>query len=128
MRTFLCVMTHQRRLGAVLLLAGYDTGVAECAPMLSKRLGFTEADTITLSNRNHYLFFQCTTFAGDLGVAVTVKCGCLVGTHQQVINALQERLQHAKDLKERLSKAIHAIVNGGVAQGCCALLSSALAS
>ena len=45
--------------------------------------------------------------------------------HQQVINALQERLQHAKDLKERLSKAeksIHAIVNGGVAQGavlCC---------
>lgn len=99
--------------------------------MLSKRLGFTEADTITLSNRNHYLFFQCTTFAGDLGLAVIVKCGCLVGIHQQVINALQERLQHAKELKERLSKAeksIHAIVNGGVAQRCCALLSSALAS
>ena len=85
-------MTHQRRLGAVLLLAGYDTGVAECAPVLSKRLGFTEADTITLSNRNHYLFFQCTTFAGDLGLAVIVKCGCLVGTHTMRTKKQRERV------------------------------------
>ncbi len=56
--------------------------------------------------------------------------GCLVGIYQEAVNALRERLQHAKLVKDRLSEvelSIDAVVNGGVAQGCCALLSSVFA-
>jgi hypothetical protein len=117
----------EQLLGADLVLAGYRIGIEEHAPMFSRRLGFTKADTITLSNHNNHLFFRCTTFAGDSGSALILKDGCLVGIHQEAINALRERLQHAKLVKDRLTeaeKSIDAIVNGGVAQGCCALLSS----
>ena len=120
----------EQLLGADLVLAGYRIGIEEYAPMFSRRLGFTKADTITLSNHNNHLFFRCTTFAGDSGAAFILMDGCLVGIHQEAVNALRERLQHAKLVKDRLSEvelSIDAIVNGGVAQGCCALLSSVFA-
>ncbi|DBB04738.1 TPA: hypothetical protein ACH3X3_010041 [Trebouxia sp. C0006] len=50
------------------------------------------------------------------GSALILKDGCLVGIHQEAINALRERLQHAKLVKDRLTeaeKSIDAIVNGG---------------
>ncbi|KAL0029833.1 hypothetical protein WJX77_002744 [Trebouxia sp. C0004] len=61
------------------------------------------------------------------GSALILKDGRLVGIQQEAINALREKLQHAKLVKDRLTeaeKSIDAIVNGGVAQGCCALLAS----
>ena len=117
----------KRLLGADLVLARYRIGIEEYAPIFSRRLGFTKADTITLSNHNTHLFFCCTTFAGHSGAALILKDGCVVGIHQDAVNALREQLQHAKLVKDRLTeaeKSIDAIVNGGVAQGCCALLSS----
>lgn len=119
----------EQLLGADLVLAGYRIGIEEYAPMFSRRLGFTKADTITLSNHNNHLFFRCTTFA-DSGAALILMDGCLVGIHQEAVNALRERLQHAKLIKDRLSEvelSIDAVVSGGVAQGCCALLSSVFA-
>ncbi|DBA78957.1 TPA: hypothetical protein ACH3X1_008830 [Trebouxia sp. C0004] len=62
-----------------------------------------------------------------VGSALILKDGRLVGIQQEAINALREKLQHAKLVKDRLTeaeKSIDAIVNGGVAQGCCALLAS----
>lgn len=120
----------EQLVGADLVLAGYRIGIEEYAPMLSRRLGFTKADTITISNHNNHLFFRCTTFAGDSGAALILMDGCLVGIHQEAVNALRERLQHAKLVKDRLSEvelSIDAVVNGGIAQGCCALLSSVFA-
>lgn len=120
----------EQLLGADLVLAGYCIGIEEYAPMFSRRLGFTKADTITLSNHNNHLFFRCTTFAGDSGAALILMDGCLVSIHQEAVNALRERLQHAKLVKDRLSEvelSIDAVVSGGVAQGCCALLSSVFA-
>ena len=76
--------------------------------MFSRRLGFTKAATITLSNHNNHLFFRCTTFAGDSGSALILKDGCLVYTHQQTINALQERLQRAKLVKDRVDDRLEA--------------------
>jgi len=117
----------EQLLGADLVLAGYRIGIEEYTPMFSRRLGFTKADTITLSNHNNHIFFRCSTFAGDSSSALILKDGCLVGIHQEAINALREMLQHAKLVKDRLTeaeKSIDAIVNGGVAQGCCALLAS----
>ncbi|KAL0052530.1 hypothetical protein WJX82_003467 [Trebouxia sp. C0006] len=120
----------EQLVGADLVLAGYCIGIEEYAPMFSRRLGFTKADTITLSNHNNHLFFRCTTFAGDSGAALILMDGCLVGIHQEAVNALRERLQHAKLVKDMLSEvelSIDAVVNRGVAQGCCALLSSVFA-
>ena len=117
----------EQLVGADLVLAGYRIGVEEYVPMFSRRLGFTKADTITLSSRNHHLYFRCTTFAGDSGSAFILKDGCLVGIHQEAINTLRERLQHAKIVNDRLTeaeKSIDVVVNGGVLQGCCALLAS----
>ena len=114
-------------LGANLVLAGYRIGIEEYAPMFSRRLGFTKADAITLSNHKNHLLFRCTIFAGDSGAALIVKDGYLVGIHQEAVNALRERVQHAKVVKDKLGEAeqaIDAIVSGGVAQGCCALPSS----
>ena len=116
----------EQLLGADHVLAGYRIGIEEYTPMSSRRLGFTEADTITLSNHNH-ISFRCSTFAGDSGSALILKDGCLVGIHQEAINALRKRLQHAKLVKTRLresERSIDAFVNGGVAQGYYALLAS----
>lgn len=115
--------------GTDLVLAGYRIGIEEYAPMFSKKLGFTKANAVTLSNHNH-LLFQCTPFAGDSGAALILKDGCLVGIHQEAVNALRERMQHAKVVKDRLSEveqSIDALVSGGTSQGCCALLSSVFA-
>ncbi|DBA73556.1 TPA: hypothetical protein ACH3X2_009799 [Trebouxia sp. C0005] len=120
----------EQLVGTDLVLAGYCIGIEEYAPMFSRKLGFTKADAITLSNHNNHLLFRCTTFAGDSGAALILKDGCLVGIHQEAVNALRERLQHAKVVKDRLSEveqSIDALVSGGTAQGCCALLSSVFA-
>ena len=117
----------ERLLEAELVLAGYRIGVEKYVQMFSRKLGFTKADTITLSNQNKHLFFRCTTFAGDSGTALILKDGDLVGIHQEAISALRERLQHAKLVQDRLTeaeKSIDAVLSGGVAQGCCALQSS----
>ena len=120
----------EQLVGTDLVLAGYRIGIEEYAPMFSRKLGFTKADAITLSNHNNHLLFRCTTFAGDSGAALILKDGCLVGIHQEAVNALRERLQHAKVVKDRLTEveqSIDALVSGGTAQGCCALLSSVFA-
>ncbi|KAL0029834.1 hypothetical protein WJX77_002744 [Trebouxia sp. C0004] len=73
------------------------------------------------------IFFSRATRTADNGSALILKDGRLVGIQQEAINALREKLQHAKLVKDRLTeaeKSIDAIVNGGVAQGCCALLAS----
>ncbi len=111
----------EQLLGADLVLAGYRIGIEEYTPMSRRRLGFTKADTITLSNHNH-ISFRCSTFAGDSGSALILTNGCL-----EAINALRKRLQHAKLVKTRLTeseRSIDAVVNGGVAQGYYALLAS----
>ncbi|DBA74483.1 TPA: hypothetical protein ACH3X2_000948 [Trebouxia sp. C0005] len=112
----------EQLLGADLALAGSRIGVEQYTPIFSRRLGFTKADTITLSNHNDYkviyTFLRCSTFAGDSGSALILKDGCLVAIHPEAINALRERLQHAKLVKDGLTeaeKSIDAIVNGGVA-------------
>ena len=76
--------------------------------MISRRLGFKKAATITLSNHNNHLFFCRTTFAGDSGSALILKDGCLVGAHQETINALQERMQRAKLVKDRVNDRLEA--------------------
>ncbi|KAA6423986.1 MAG: hypothetical protein FRX49_05945 [Trebouxia sp. A1-2] len=56
--------------------------------------------------------------ARGAGSALILKDGCLVAIHPEAINALRERLQHAKLVKDGLTeaeKSIDAIVNGGVA-------------
>ena len=123
-----CADPSEQLVGTDLVLAGYRIGIEKYVPIFSRKLGFTKADAITLSN--HHLLFRCTTFAGDSGAAFILKDGCLVGIHQEAVNALRERLQHAKVVKDRLSEveqSIDALVSGGTAQGCCALLSSAFA-
>ncbi|KAL0024014.1 hypothetical protein WJX77_008464 [Trebouxia sp. C0004] len=74
------------------------------------------------------VFFSRATRTADHSCsALILKDGCLVGIHQEAINALRERLQHAIIVKDRLTeaeKSVDAIVNGGVAQGCYALLAT----
>lgn len=84
-------------LGADFDLTGYCIGIETNTPMFSRRLGFTKADAITISNHNNHIFLR-SAFAGysNLGSAFILKDGCLVGIYQEGVNALRERLRHAK--------------------------------
>lgn len=109
-----------------LVLTGYRIGIEEDAPHFSRCLGFTKASSIAFSVHRRHLFYQCPTYAGDSGAALLLKDGCLIGIHQEAVNALRERLAHEKTIKGRLTAAeesIDQIVSGGLAQGGCALLS-----
>ncbi len=112
--------------GADLVLAMcYRFGIEEHA-LFRHNLGFTRAASIVLSRDNMHLFLGCPAFAGDSGAPLILKGGLLVGIHQAAVNALRKRLQHAKTIKYRLTapeESIDVIVNGGLAQGHCALLS-----
>ena len=94
--------------------------------VFANTLGFTKASSHVLSGTNQHLFFACATFSGNSAAALILKDGTLVGIHQACVSALRERLQQAKTCGARLTaseESIDAVVNGGLAQGWCALLS-----
>jgi hypothetical protein len=69
--------------------------------------------------------FSCPTYAGDSGAALIMKDGCLVGIHQETINALREEMERKKVIKDRLTdveESLDNIARSGLAQGCSGLL------
>lgn len=92
--------------------------------MFSRRLGFTKATTIVLSEHERHLFYHCPTFAGDSGAALIVENGRLVGIHQEGINQLRARLER-EEVEDRLKEvegSVDQILRGGLSQGSMALL------
>lgn len=106
-------------------------GIEGQEPFSSELLAYTKASSDVLGGNNTHLFFDCATFAGNSCAAVVLKQDALVGIYLADVNALRERLQQVKTCGARLTAAeesIPAVVNAGVQQGHCALLSRVFSS
>ncbi|GLE11821.1 hypothetical protein PINS_up024515 [Pythium insidiosum] len=110
-----------------LVLASFRLGfdVDEYQEPFKGKLGFAPAASIAISSHKRHIVFSCPTYAGDSGTALIVKDGCLVGIHQETINALREEIDRKKLVKDRLNdveESLDNIARSGLAQGCLGLL------
>ena len=109
-----------------LVLASFQIGIAEYAPMFERRLGFCPASGIKTSPFGLHLLYVCIAFAGDSGAALLLKDGKLVGLHMEFANMARERLEQMQtDSKGQLGEveeSLEAIISGGVRQGAVAVL------
>ncbi|GLD95849.1 hypothetical protein PINS_up004527 [Pythium insidiosum] len=110
-----------------LVLASFRLGfnVDEYQEPYKGKLGFAPAACIAISSHKRHIVFSCPTYAGDSGAALIVKDGCLVGIHQETINALREEIDRKKLVKDRLNdveESLDNIARSGLAQGCLGLL------
>ncbi|RLN81499.1 hypothetical protein BBJ28_00011958 [Nothophytophthora sp. Chile5] len=108
-----------------LVLASFRLGIDEYQAPYKGKLGFAPAACIAVSSHRRHIMYSCPTYAGDSGAALLVKDGCLVGIHQETINALREDLDRKKVIEDRLNDVEESpdnIVRSGLAQGCSGLL------
>jgi hypothetical protein len=110
---------------ADLVLASFRLGIDEYQAPCRGKLGFAPAACIAISRHKRHIVFSCPTYAGDSGAALIMKDGCLVGIHQETINALREEMERKKVIKERLNdveESLDNIARSGLSQGCSGLL------
>jgi hypothetical protein len=110
---------------ADLVLASFRLGIDEYQEPYRGKLGFAPAACIAISRHKRHIMFSCPTYAGDSGAALIMKDGCLVGIHQETINALREEMERKKVIKDRLTdveESLDNIARSGLAQGCSGLL------
>jgi hypothetical protein len=108
-----------------LVLASFRLGIDENQEPFKGKLGFAPAACIAISSHRRHIMFSCPMYTGDSGAALILKDECLVGIHQETINALREEMDRKKLIKDRLNdveESLDNIARSGLAQGCSGLL------